>query len=68
MLERGFEARNVGDKRIYYRSSDNLVVADLHEQNVLTGPNGALFPIDVIIGKPGQELERILTHQESHDS
>ena len=61
MRERGFEVRNIGEKRVYYRSADNLVVADLHEQNVLTAPDGALFPIDVVIGKPGEELARALT-------
>jgi hypothetical protein len=60
MRQRGFEARSIGGKRVYYRSSDNLVVADLHEQNVLTAPDGSLFPIDVIIGKPGPELEQAL--------
>jgi len=60
MKERGFEACDVGAKRVYYRSADNLVVADLHEQNVLTARDGALFPIDVIIGKPGPELEQVL--------
>jgi hypothetical protein len=60
MRKRGFEARNVGTKRVYYRFADNLVVADLHEQNVLTAPDGAVFPIDVIIGKPGPELEQAL--------
>jgi len=37
-----------------------LVIADLHEQNVLTARDGALFPIDVIIGKPSPELEQAL--------
>jgi Serine/Threonine/Tyrosine Kinase found in polyvalent proteins len=60
MRERRFEARTVGEKTVYYRSDDNLVVADLHEQNVLESSDGKLVPIDVIIGKPGPDLERVL--------
>jgi hypothetical protein len=60
MRDRRFEARTIGGKQVYYRPADNLLVADLHEQNVLTTPDGALVPIDVIIGKPGRELEEVL--------
>jgi hypothetical protein len=60
MLARQFEERVVGEKRVYYRAGDNLVVADLHEQNVLTTSSGKLVPIDVIIGKPGADLEKVL--------
>jgi hypothetical protein len=60
MASRQFEDRVIDDKLLYYRAGDNLVVADLHEKNVLTTPNGKLVPIDVIIGKPSPELENAL--------
>lgn len=64
MEARQFERRWIATRLVYYRSSDNLVVADLHEQNVLTTRSGALVPIDVIIGKPGADLEAALLNPE----
>ena len=60
MLARQFEERLIEGRRVYYRVGDNIVVADLHDKNVLTTSGGELVPIDVIIGKPGSELERVL--------
>lgn len=43
MRDRQFEERIIDGMRVYYREGDNLVAADLHEQNVLTTPSGQLF-------------------------
>jgi hypothetical protein len=52
---RGFREVIVNGRTIFVRSADGLVVADLHEANVITTEKG-LIPIDVIIGKPGDAL------------
>jgi hypothetical protein len=45
----------------WYRDSDNLLVSDAHEGNVIRSKTGALFAIDLNLMKPSQEMRETIT-------
>lgn len=44
------------DVPLYFRRKPAVVIADAHQQNVLTTEDGHLVPIDVVVGVPSQQL------------
>lgn len=51
------------DGAFFYHSDFNLVAADAHSRNVLVTDKGDIVAIDIVIGKPGLELERKLRRE-----
>lgn len=45
---------------IYYGERFDLVVADAHNQNILRDKDGNLSVIDVVIGAPGRQLNKLI--------
>jgi len=52
----GFARVCANDCVAWYIRSDNLLIADAHEGNVIKTPNGDLVPIDLNIIQPSGEL------------
>ena len=48
---------------IYFQSDIGIIVADAHDRNILRNESGRLVPIDLVIGKPGPELLRLILEQ-----
>lgn len=46
----------VPDVPLYFNDELCVVIADAHQQNVLTTEDGHLVPIDVVVGIPGERL------------
>ncbi len=44
------------DAPLYYNREMDLIIGDAHEANVLRDLDGAILPIDIVIGKPGPQL------------
>jgi hypothetical protein len=55
-LNLGFARVCANDCVAWYIRSDNLLIADAHEGNVIKTPNGDLVPIDLNIIQPSGEL------------
>jgi hypothetical protein len=43
---------------IYFNQKSGLVILDAHDTNVIRDESGALFAIDVVIGRPGPRLKQ----------
>jgi hypothetical protein len=49
------------DAPLYFNADINIVIADAHNRNILREEHeGKLYPIDVVIGRPGSKLHRAL--------
>ena len=55
----GFELFVCAEVPAYYRSGWDVVVLDANVKNVLCDTSGRLFPIDVVIGVPGQKVRQM---------
>ena len=52
----GFQKSTVGNVPAFYNEELALMVLDANLKNILRDATGKLFPIDVVVGKPGSEL------------
>ena len=52
----GFQKSSVADVAAFYNKELDLMVLDANLKNILRDFTGKLFPIDVVVGKPGSEI------------
>ena len=52
----GFQKKAVADVAAFYNKELDLMVLDANLKNILSDATGKLFPIDVVVGKPGSDL------------
>ena len=52
----GFQKSSVADVAAFYNKELDLMVLDANLKNILSDSTGKLFPIDVVVGKPGSDL------------
>lgn len=52
----GFQKSSVADVAAFYNKELDLMVLDANLKNILRDSTGKLFPIDVVVGKPGSDL------------
>jgi len=52
----GFQKSSVADVVAFYNKELDLMVLDANLKNILRDFTGKLFPIDVVVGKPGSEI------------
>ena len=52
----GFQKSSFADVAAFYNKELDLMVLDANLKNILSDATGKLFPIDVVVGKPGSDL------------
>lgn len=56
----GFSRLESNDSIAWYRETDNLLVSDVHEGNVIRSITGALFAIDLNLMNPDEEMRKLV--------